>query len=370
MRVIQKVFIKARIYFDNHRKQIVIKNILVSVMLFVFSMSALANDSGEIEKKLNTYVKSKLFNDRLREAAIINDAYLGFSCPSNYTISLLTIVKQKNPALIINEAVHTHPLSGIWRARYEVIRCGKKNIFNAIFGGNKTTSPYMRISVPGSTKANSELARAIRPYVTKTAMQLADFKKCQNQRLINTEVQLEQNDIEWAKMKWKRLTNEIWTIDLCGRLVKIKLGHGSNATNPNKLFLVKKYDKPNWVPSGRILVGSNDSLAIQNTFYEIASGNTTALMEYLWAAANEEIPHAQTVLSLLFKNGIIVDKDMDRAAFWAFRAAYNNYAPAMKLIATIYNKGLWISKDQRLASAWLKRAQKFKTNKKSNYNIN
>ena len=61
-------------------------------------------------------------------------------------------------------------------------------------------------------------------------------------------------------------------------------------------------------------------------------------MEYLWTEANSEIPHAQTLLAFLFENGIEVDANMDRAAFWALRAAYNDYPPAMRFIASIYEK--------------------------------
>jgi TPR repeat protein len=56
---------------------------------------------------------------------------------------------------------------------------------------------------------------------------------------------------------------------------------------------------------------------------------------------------------------------MDRAAFWALRAAYNGYPPAMRLIASIYQKGTWKTQDKKLAAAWSKRANRAENNAKT-----
>ena len=104
---------------------------------------------------------------------------------------------------------------------------------------------------------------------------------------------------------------------------------------------------------------------MQKLLLKIAKGNQTALMEYLWTAANREVPYAQTVLAFLFQNGIEVDPNMDRAAFWALRAAYNGYPPAMRLIASIYQKGTWKTQDKKLAAAWNKRANRAENNAKT-----
>ena len=56
---------------------------------------------------------------------------------------------------------------------------------------------------------------------------------------------------------------------------------------------------------------------------------------------------------------------MYRAAFWALRAAYNGYPPAMRLIASIYQKGTWKAQDKKLAAAWSKRANRAENNAKT-----
>ena len=162
-------------------------------------------------------------------------------------------------------------------------------------------------------------------------------------------------------MRWKQLVIEIWKIDVCGRLVTLQIGHGSNISNPNRNFAIKKYKKPDWVLSGRLVPTSVDPEVIQKLLLQIVKGNQTAVMEYLWTAANKEVSHAQTVLAFLFKNGIEVEENMDRAAFWALRAAYNGYPPAMRLIVSIYEKGIWKTKDKKLAAAWRKKAEKAET---------
>ena len=49
-------------------------------------------------------------------------------------------------------------------------------------------------------------------------------------------------------------------------------------------------------------------------------------------------------------------RDMDRAAYWAFRAAYGGYPGAMEFIGDIYAEGHWVVTDRRLAAAWYRRA--------------
>jgi len=49
-----------------------------------------------------------------------------------------------------------------------------KHIYNVILGGNENDPPFIRISIPGMTKASSELAKQMRPYIRQAAMQRAD----------------------------------------------------------------------------------------------------------------------------------------------------------------------------------------------------
>ena len=317
------------------------------------------------QKKLLHYFHSEYFSSRLKEAAITNDAYLGFSCAYNYTISILSISQQPDTSIIFNKDISPHPQNGIWRIRYELKRCDQKNIYNVILGGNKNGPPFIRISTPGMTKANSQLAKQMRPYISIAAMQRADLKECANQRFVDTKYLTKENNTLWENMRWKQLVIEIWKIDVCGRLVTLQIGHGSNISNPNRNFAIQKYKGSDWVSSGRRVPASQDPEVIQKLLLEIIKGNQAAVMEYLWTAANREIPHAQTLLAFLFENGIEVDANMDRAAFWALRAAYNGYPPAMRLIASIYEKGTWQTKDKNLAAAWKKRAERAEMNAKT-----
>ncbi|MBB44528.1 MAG: hypothetical protein CMM43_00290 [Rhodospirillaceae bacterium] len=345
--------------------QIFIKsNFYIWIIFFSFGLAnpAMPNDK---QKKLMHYFQSEYLSSRLKEAAITNDAYLGFSCAYNYNISILSISQQPDTSIIFNKDISPHPQNGIWRIRYEIKRCDQKNIYNVILGGNKTGPPFIRISTPGMTKANSRLAKQMRPYISLAAMQRADLKECANQRFVDTKYLTKETNTLWENMRWRQLVIEIWKIDVCGRLVTLQVGHGSNISNPNRNFAIKKYNKADWVLSGRRVPTSQDPEVIQKLLLKVIKGNRTAVMEYLWTAANREIPHAQTLLAFLFENGIEVDANMDRAAFWALRAAYNDYPPAMRFIASIYEKGTWITKDKRLAGAWKKRAEKAEINAKT-----
>ena len=336
------------------------------IWIFFFTLSltntAKPNDS---QKKLINYFHSEYFGSRLKEAAITNDAYLGFSCPTKYDVLIVSISRQPDTSIIFNRDISPHPQSGIWRVRYEVTRCDQNNIFNVILGGNQSGPPFMRVSTPGTTKANSELTRQMRPYISLAAMHRADLKECTNKRFVDTKYLSKRNNVLWENMRWKQLIIEAWKIDICGRLVTLQVGHGSNISNPNRHFAIKKYKKSDWVLSERRIPTPQNPIIMQKLLLKIAKGNQTALMEYLWTAANKEVPYAQTVLAFLFQNGIEVDPNMDRAAFWALRAAYNGYPPAMRLIASIYQKGTWKTQDKKLAAAWSKRANRAENNTKT-----
>ena len=42
------------------------------------------------------------------------------------------------------------------------------------------------VSTPGTTKANSELTRQMRPYIGLAAMHRTDLKECANKRFVDT----------------------------------------------------------------------------------------------------------------------------------------------------------------------------------------
>ena len=216
----------------------------------------------------------------------------------------------------------------------------------------------MRISVPGNTAAGSALAREIRAEIKDTALERADMKLCTDQRIVDTKAIPPLKETESDGSVWTKLIHEVWTIDVCGRLVDIALHHGFRDGVGYRQYVLEAIDAPLWRPSGRSVPKSIDLPGLQTALQQVVTGNASASLDYLWAEARREVPFAQTVIAGLLRNGAGAERNIDRAAFWALRAAYGGYPGAMELVGDIYESGSWIVRDQRLAAAWYRRAAK------------
>lgn len=69
-------------------------------------------------------------------------------------------------------------------------------------------------------------------------------------------------------------------------------------------------------------------------------------------------PRAQHALSVMYANGLGVSKNVQEAAFWAQKAALQNYPNAQHQLGVMYANGLGVAKnDQEAFSWWQKAAQ-------------
>jgi hypothetical protein len=305
--------------------------------------------------RFNAYIETVGFARRLKEAAITNDAYLGRDCTRSYNTKSLSILHQPEPPLSMPKGAR-HPVSGIWRMRYEVERCDAKLVYNAVFGAHAGGAPNMRISTPGKTTAGSELAREMRSEIGETALEHAGMEKCTDQRIVNTSADPLRRDVESDGSIWSELTNEVWTMDVCGRLVDISLHHGFRDGVGYPQYIIIDADEPKWRPSGRSVPKDVDLPRLQTALLQVASGKAGASLDYLWSEARREVPFAQTVIAGLLRDGTGLKRDIDRAAFWALRASYGGYPGAMEMVGDLYDSGGWIVRDRRLAAAWYRRA--------------
>lgn len=305
--------------------------------------------------RFNAYASSEKFTRRLTEAAITNDAYLGRDCPKPYQTKPLSIIHQPKPSLSMPKGTE-HPTAGIWRLRYSLERCGEKFTYNAVFGARIGEAPNMRISTPGTTTTSSEVAREIRSEIGETALKHAGMKICSNQRIVDTVSQPMLRDTESEGSIWSELTNEVWTMDICGRLVDLPLHHGFRDGVGYPEYIIGDANEGKWRPSGRSLPKDADLTRLQTALLEVASGKPGVSLNYLWAEARREVSFAQTVIARLLQDGTGMPRNIDRAAFWALRASYGGYPGAMEMVGDLYESGSWIVRDRRLAAAWYRRA--------------
>ena len=306
--------------------------------------------------RFNAYTLTKGFARRLTEAAITNDAYLGRDCATPYRTSPLAVLHQDEPPLAMPEG-SKHPQAGIWRVRYRVERCGAKLVYNAVFGARAGAAPNMRISAPGTSAAGSELAREMRSDIGDTALERAGMEKCTDQRIVDTSAEPMLKNVDSDGSIWSERTREIWTMDVCGRLVDIPLHHGYRDGVGYPQYIIDDAGDAKWRPSGRSVPRDVDLPRLQTALLQVASGKAGASLDYLWAEARREVPFAQTVIAGLLRDGTAaIPRDIDRAAFWALRASYGGYPGAMEMVGDLYESGGWIVRDRRLAAAWYRRA--------------
>ena len=67
---------------------------------------------------------------------------------------------------------------------------------------------------------------------------------------------------------------------------------------------------------------------------------------------------AQTMLGEMYLEGIIVEKDYEKAFFWLAKAANKDNVKAQYLLGTMYENGLHVAKNLDRAVSWYKKAAK------------
>ena len=84
--------------------------------------------------------------------------------------------------------------------------------------------------------------------------------------------------------------------------------------------------------------------------------NTSKAMEYLRAAANGGLPHAQNALGECYFQGKSVAKDREEAAQWYRKAAAQGFAEAQHNMGYCYEMGSGVPKDEYEAVRWYRKA--------------
>ncbi len=99
--------------------------------------------------------------------------------------------------------------------------------------------------------------------------------------------------------------------------------------------------------------GSN-SLALDLELLE--KGKTDMTYESFFDLAKSGDIDAQTMLGEMYLEGIIVQKDYEKAFFWLAKAANSDNIKAQYLLGTMYENGLHVAKNIDRAVSWYKKA--------------
>ena len=84
--------------------------------------------------------------------------------------------------------------------------------------------------------------------------------------------------------------------------------------------------------------------------------DTQQMVDYLWSAASDGVPEAQSKMGYCYEKGIGVAADQETAFKWYGQAAEKNYPQAMVNLGHCYQAGVGTAKDEKKAFEWYKKA--------------
>lgn len=90
--------------------------------------------------------------------------------------------------------------------------------------------------------------------------------------------------------------------------------------------------------------------------YPAIPRDTQQMVDYLWSAASDGVPEAQSKIGFCYEKGIGVQKDWETAFKWYAQAAESGYPHAMINVGHCFQNGLGVEKDGNKAFEWYKTA--------------
>lgn len=189
---------------------------IAASVLMTFGMGAAAQPISKAEDlKPDTpfagFLKSQKHAEARAYVAVREDKSVGRECKDNYTMG--------NYAMKIMEPIEmdagaTIPKAGRWLERFQVTRCGRQSLFNAIF---IATDKGLQVipAAPGETGQDLQLVIDLRPLIVKKAK----IENCETRGLLDTA----KGTPEGYEPKVADGDYETWTVSGCGKDVDLVL---------------------------------------------------------------------------------------------------------------------------------------------------
>lgn len=157
------------------------------------------------------FLKSQKHAEARAYVAIREDRSVGRECKDNYTMGNYAM---KIMAPIEMDAGAVVPRKGRWLERFQVTRCGRQSLFNAIFTATDK-GLEVKPAAPGETAQDLQLVIDLRPVIVKKAK----LDQCEARGLLDTA----KGAPEGYEPKVEGGEYETWTVSGCGRDVEMVL---------------------------------------------------------------------------------------------------------------------------------------------------
>ncbi len=157
------------------------------------------------------FLKSQKHAEARAYVAVREDKSVGRECKDNYTMGNYAM---KIMAPIEMDAGASIPKAGRWLERFQVTRCGRQSLFNAIF---VATDKGLQVTpaAPGETGQDLQLVIDLRPLLVKKAK----IENCEARGLLDTA----KGAPEGYETKVADGDYETWTVSGCGKDVDLVL---------------------------------------------------------------------------------------------------------------------------------------------------
>ena len=157
------------------------------------------------------FLTSRNHTEARAAVAIREDRSVGRECKDSYTLGnyamkIVTPIEMDQGAAI--------PKAGRWLERFQVTRCGRRSVFNAIFIANGKDL-QVKAAGPGETSQDLQLVIQLRPVIVKKAK----LDNCEARGLLDTA----KGPPEGYEPKQADGEYETWTVSGCGKDVDMVL---------------------------------------------------------------------------------------------------------------------------------------------------
>jgi len=158
------------------------------------------------------FLKSQAHNHAKIAIAQREDTSVGRQCADSYALG--------NYAMKIIEPIEMDagakiPRAGKWIERFQVTRCGRQSLFNAVFFVTEAGQLQVNPAAPGETGQDLQLVIDLRPIIVKKAK----ISNCEKRGLLDTA----KGPPEGYEPKVEDGNYETWTVSGCGKDVDMVL---------------------------------------------------------------------------------------------------------------------------------------------------
>lgn len=188
--------------------------------------------AGSKDGKLDIFLKSRAYNQRLYTMASGMDRKLGIFCKDGeYVIRPWTFMPLKPITFATDKSA---PVSGTWYQRFTVARCGEDKIYNTLAIAKGDTPLRLVALLPGRTIASPLLMLNALEDVTRLAG-LKGEPDCESVMIADTD--LIDREAVYAELKAGHTVadwQEVWTVKHCAQHIPVYVhfsgdGHGGTS---------------------------------------------------------------------------------------------------------------------------------------------